>query len=269
MKVLFPTDFSENANLAADFAIDIVKRTNGSLLVLHGFDLPYSERSMTTSLLEEMRRNSELHMKEFEKEVLAKSGVPFTTQVTMGNPIRLIRETAENKNVDLVVLGTKGASGIEEFLIGSNAASIIQNIDIPVLVIPPKSKLKEFKKIVLASDLDLKNKERPLLRLKAFAQIYGSTIEILHFQDEQGIGAGNRNFLEEKLGDVPHTYSIAKKREDGMDQTILKHCEAKNADLVTAITKRYGFFEGLFHSSLTSKLAYHTSIPMLALHEPK
>lgn len=268
MKVLLPTDFSENADLAAQFAIDIVKRTNGHLIALHGYDLPYSERSMTASLLEEMKLNADQHLADFTKNTLTPSGVSFEGQVQMGNPIRLIKEMASENEVDLIVMGTKGASGIEEFLIGSNAASVIQNIDIPVLVIPPKSVLKPFKKIVLASDLDIKKKDLPLQRLRKFAKVFDATIQILHLQTDKGIELGSRNFVEEVLHDVPHTYSIIS-AENHKDKLILEYCESKGADLVTAITKRYGFFESLFHQSLTSKLAYHTSIPMLALHEPK
>ncbi len=230
MKVLIPTDFSENADLATGFALDIVKRTNGHLIALHGYDLPYSERSMTTSLLEEMKLNADRHMAEFKTDVLEKSGVSFESHVRMGNPIRLIKDFATEKDVELVVMGTKGASGIEEFLIGSNAASVIQNIDIPVLVIPPDSQVKPLKKIVLASDLDLKKKERPLQRLRAFAKIYDATIEILHLQSDKGIALGSRDFVEEILHDVPHNYVISKSDENH-DRAILEHCKKKNAEL--------------------------------------
>src|SRR5690606_4317546 len=110
MKVLIPTDFSENAELATQFAIDIVKRTNGHLIAFHGYDLPYSERSMTTSLLEEMKLNADRHMAGFKRDTLEKSGVSFECEVLMGNPIRLIKEVAADKDAELVVMGTKGAS---------------------------------------------------------------------------------------------------------------------------------------------------------------
>ena len=268
MKILFPTDFSENAELAAQFALDIAKRTNGHILAFHAYDVPYSERSMTTSLLHEMKEIAHNHMKEFEQTVLKPSGLKYETQVSLGNPIRLCKELTEKNNIELVVLGTKGASGIEELLIGSNAASVIQNIDVPVLVIPPESKVKALSTIVLATDMDLRKKERPLMRLKQFANIYGSSIDVLHFQDDDGVKQGSREFLESQLSNVEHSYSVLSHREH-LDKDILDHCQKKNADVVTAITKRYGFFEGLFHKSLTSKLAYHTNIPMLALHEPK
>jgi len=268
MKILLPTDFSENAELAAHFAIDIAKRTNGHVLAFHAYDVPYSERSMTTSLLHEMKEIAHEHMDEFKSKVLSPSGVSFDTKVMLGNPIRLSKNLTESEAIELVILGTKGASGIEELLIGSNAASVIQNIDIPVLVIPPKSEVKALKNIVLATDMDLRKKERPLLRLKQFAQIFDSSIDVLHFQDDDGVKKGSREFLESHLNDIPHTYSVLAQKEN-LDTDILNHCQKKNADVVTAITKRYGFFEGLFKKSLTSKLAYHTTIPMLALHEPK
>lgn len=268
MKILFPTDFSENAELAAQFAIDIAKRTNGHILAFHAYDVPYSERSMTTSLLHEMKEIANNHMEEFKQDVLTPSGISFDAQVKLGNPIRLSKEFTEKENIDLVILGTKGASGIEELLIGSNAASVIQNIDVPVLVIPPNSEVKSLDNIVLATDMDLRKKERPLLRLKEFAKIFGASINVLHFQNDEGARQGSREFLEQHLSDIDHTYSVLAQK-DHLDADILEYCEKKNADLVTAITKRYGFFEGLFRKSLTSKLAYHTNIPMLALHEPK
>lgn len=269
MNILLPTDFSENAELASAFALDLARRSDGRLVVFHAYDIPHYERSLTTSLLMEMKRSAEDNMKEFEEKHLRNSGVPYETHVKVGNPIRLSRELAKQKKIGLVVMGTRGASGIEEFLIGSNAASVIHNVHVPVMVIPPHSQVKPLKKIVLASDLELEEKEQPLREFNAIARIYGAEINILHFQDKDGTTRGNRDFINRILGDTPHTYSITSSEDKDLDETILDHCKAKNADAVAAITKRYGFFQGLFHKSLTSQLAYHTTIPMIALHEPK
>ncbi len=268
MRILLPTDFSDNAALATQFAIDLARRTNGEILCFHAYDIPHYERSMTTALLGEMKKAAENNMAEFETDHLKSAGVPFKSKVSIGNPIRFSKELTEQHNIDIIVMGTKGASGIEEFLIGSNSASVIQTVDVPVLVIPPNSKVKPLQHIVLASDLELKKKERPLMKLREFAKVFNATINILHIQDGDGNESGSRDLVERILGDVPHTYSITSAKED-LDETILNYCESKNADLVAAISKRYGFFQGLFHKSLTSQLAYHTKIPMLALHEPK
>lgn len=268
MKILFPTDFSENAEIALEFALDICKKTNGHLIVFHAYDLPYSDRSLSTSLLEIMKRNATENMAKLKLSLDA-SGVRFETLISLGNPIRMTKEICAQKQVNLVVMGTKGSSGLEEVLIGSNAASIIQNLDIPVYVIPPNSTIKEVKTIVLASDLDFKQKDRPLVRLREFAKSLGSDvkIEILHVQTEGGINPDDKALIAETFKDIKHAYVIA--NDSNIEKAVLDYCEKENADVVSIITKRYSFFEKLFHQSLTSKLAYHSSIPLLALHEPK
>ena len=268
MRVLLPTDFSENASVATEFAIDIAKRTNGFILAVHAYDVPHYERSMTTSLLIEMKKSAEQNMEDFEEKYLAKSGVNYECQVVIGNPIRLSREMVKNHNMEMLVMGTKGASGIEEFLIGSNAASVIHNVDVPVLVVPPSSQVKPIRRIVLATDLSFQSKKPPLERLAKFARVYDAEIDLLHIQGNEGIPAGTRELVAEAMGDVKHSYHINSKTDD-IEAAILNYCEEKQTDVVSAISKRYGFFQGLFHKSLTSKLAYHSKIPLLALHEPK
>ena len=268
MRVLLPTDFSENASLATQFALDIAQRTNGYIMALHAYDVPHYERSMTTSLLVEMKKSAEQNMAEFEGHSLAESGIEYDSHVMIGNPIRLCREMVQKHNLDMVVMGTKGASGIEEFLIGSNAASVIHNVEVPVLVVPPGSHVKEIKRIVLATDLEFKTKKPPLERLAKFARVYGAEIFLLHIQDKDGIPGGTRELIADAMGDVKHSYHIASQKDD-IEKAILDFCEQKETDVVSAISKRYGFFQGLFHKSLTSKLAYHSNIPLLALHEPK
>ena len=266
MNILCPTDFSVNAELATQIAIDLSKRSNGKLYCFHSYDIPYSDRSLSPSLVDVMRKNAEENMSIFKRKLNAQYGEAHT-EVRMGNPIRITKELVKKHAIDLVVMGTKGASGLEEFLIGSNAASVIQNVDIPVYVTPPKSQLKPIKKIVLASDLDLKNKERPIVRLRQFADLYGATIDIVHIKKDGDDSTENEAFLERVLGDTPHSYTAI--HNENVVNAILNECESRDADVLAAITKRYGFFEGLFHQSFTSKLAYHSTIPLLALHEPK
>ena len=267
MNILLPTDFSENAEKACETAFKLAAYNMGTVSILHAYDLPYSDRSMTTSLLEVMKDNAETNMAAFSKKVKAKYSGAFKTIVNLGNPIRLIHDHSEQDNIDLVVMGTKGASGIEEVLIGSNAASVIQNTKKPVLIIPPNTDLKEIKRIVFASDLDPKVKERPLQRLGAFAKMVGASIDIVHVQKENNVPTGARDFYSSILKEVEHEFTII--RADNVEQAIAKEADKENADIVAAINKNYGFFESIFHRSITNKLAYHSSLPLLVLHEPK
>lgn len=269
MNILLPTDFSENAELATEYAFKLAEKGQGTVTVFHAYDLPYSDRSMSTSLLEVMKENAENNMADLETKLKAKYPLNFKTLVRLGNPIRLITETSNLDDIDLIVMGTKGASGLEEILIGSNAASVIQNSNKPVLIIPPQSEVKPINRIVFACDLDPKVKEQPLQRLGRFALLNGASVDLVHVQNENTSApkAGSRDFYSTNLGGVPHEFSIL--NAENVEEAITKEAEKENADVVAAISKRYNFIEGLFHRSMTSKLAYHTRLPLLVLHEPK
>lgn len=267
MNVLLPTDFSENADLACEYAFDIAKRSNGKVTVLNAYDLPYSDRSMTTSLLEVMKENAEKNMAKFQRKLKEKYQVPFETEVRLGNPIRLIKEMAKKDHVDMVVMGTKGASGLEEILIGSNASSVIQNSDKPVLVIPPKANGKPIKKIVFASDFDLEGMDTAFKNLNAFAELNDAVIDVVHVQKDEGAKAGTRDAITKALNNRVEEFTIL--QSDNIEEAVIKEAKKEKADAIAAIAKSYGFFEGLFHRSLTTKLAYHSTLPLLVLHEPK
>lgn len=267
MNILIPTDFSDNADLATEFAFKIAAASNGKVTVLHAYDLPYSDRSMSTSLLEVMKENAESNMKDLENKLRDKYQGEFETLVRLGNPIRLIAESSNLPEYDLVVMGTKGASGLEEVLIGSNAASVIQNTKKPVLVIPPGAAWSAIDKIVFACDLDPKVKEQPLQRLRTFAQTLGASIDVVHIQSEKAPQQGSRDFYSKNLEGVVHEFTILK--NDDIEQAITAEAKKEDAKVIAAIAKRYGFFEGMFHRSITSRLAYHTQLPLLVLHEPK
>jgi nucleotide-binding universal stress UspA family protein len=266
MNILLPTDFSENATLAAEFAFDLAQKGRGTVHVLNAYDLPYSDRSMTTALLEVMKENAEKNMEAFEKK-LRSFGTDYTTEILLGNPIRLIKEKARDKNIDLVVMGTKGASGLEEVLIGSNAASVIHNVTKPVLIVPPKAKLKAVEKMIFATDFELENDRPALQQLRQFAQLYEAKIDVVHVQKNEGSRSGSRQLVEEVLHNLPHEYTIL--HNHNIEEAVTQEAEKENADMIVSIAHRYGFFEGLFHRSISSKLAYHTHLPLLVLTEPK
>ncbi|CAE7477315.1 unnamed protein product, partial [Symbiodinium sp. CCMP2456] len=230
MNILLPTDFSENADLACQYAFDIAKRSKGKVTVINAYDLPYSDRSMTTSLLEVMKENAEKNMAAFQRKLKDKYDVPFTTEVRLGNPIRLIKEMATEESIDLVVMGTKGASGLEEILIGSNAASVIQNSDKPVLVIPPDANGKPLQKIVFASDFDMDNMETAFKNLNAFAELNEASIDVLHVQNDVKSKAGTRDAIQAALQNRVKEFTIL--QTDNVEEAIIKEAKKENADVI-------------------------------------
>ncbi len=265
--IILPTDFSKNADRAMLYAVAVAKSLQARIIVVNAFDLPYSQNVMSTSLLDIMRDTSEKGLKEIAKK-LAPTGLEFETRSLMGNPIRVVKELSKFYNNCMVVLGTKGASGIEEVLIGSNAASILHSVNVPVLAIPSGAAFKGIKRIVYATDFKSVKNDIALQRLSKIACAVKAELLILHVthqKPEESIPQKEK--FSEYLSDCKHTFHFVEANEKNIEQAILDFAEEKDADIVALLAKKYGFLEGLFRSSMTSKVAFHTTRPFLALHE--
>ena len=266
--IIFPTDYSLNAEKALEFAIEFAKKTGSKILALNAYDLPYAETVMTHSLLEIMKENSEAGMKKVE-EILKNAGIPHETRCLVGNPIRLVKKVVDDEGADMVIMGTKGASGIEEILIGSNAASILQSVTVPVITIPANSKFSGIRKIVFGADFKSKRNSTALNQLAEIAYIFEAEVVIAHVIVNYGID--NQTVIEAKkrisdhLKGIPHRFEVLS--GENVEDTLLKFASEDRADMIALMSRNYSFFESIFHKSVTTKVAYHSKLPYLALHE--
>lgn len=248
-------------------AVSFASALGARIVAVNAFDLPYSQNVMSTSLLDIMRETSEKGLKSIATK-LAKTGLEFETRSMMGNPIRVVKDLTKFYKNCMVVLGTKGASGIEEILIGSNAASILHSVSVPVLAIPADAAFKGMNKIVYASDFRSLKDEIALERLGKIACAFKSEVLVLHIQTNgQKPAEPQRDKFAKHLCDNKFTFHIVKASDKNMEQAILDFANEKDADMVALLARKHGFLEGIFHSSVTSKVAFHAHRPFLALHE--
>jgi nucleotide-binding universal stress UspA family protein len=146
-KVLFCTDFSENADYAFDFAYGIAKRDEGILYILHVIPYnphqAYAESFITTEDLEKIQKAVEEdtatnYRERYEREI--EEGIPYEFVTKTGREDEEILTFAKKENVDIIVMGTHGRTGIEHVFFGSVAEKILRHSPFPVFVIPCKKK---------------------------------------------------------------------------------------------------------------------------------
>ena len=146
-KVLFCTDFSDNADYAFDFAYGIAKRDGGILYILHVIPYnphqAYAESFITTEDLKKIQKAVEEdtannYKKRYEKEI--EEGIPYEFVTKSGREDEEILTFAKQENVDIIVMGTHGKTGIEHVFFGSVAEKILRHSPFPVFVIPCKKK---------------------------------------------------------------------------------------------------------------------------------
>ena len=284
-KILALTDFSDDAQHAASYALNLVKAEPGAgLILLNTFEPPvllpsdpgsgfapdgtpnmmdYSLIMEETSLIE--KGNQEQILKVKEQLDALNTNMPITTLVKEGFLGDVANEISEKEPVDLVVMGIKGKSGIEKMLIGSNAIKAIEGIDRPLLIIPDKAAVTGLSKIALASDLELL-KEATLHQLEAFLNTTGiNELHIVTINKEAGDPASQERIsaikaLLERLNPTFH-FIKADNVAAGLESFV-----AQNAISLLVFTHHErGFFSGLFHKSVGKQIAWNTTVPVLRL----
>ena len=272
-KILIPTDFSEVANNALQYAIQLAKKTQAEIHILYVKNIPIMDNSFPNNVYQTyMIEVDEFTKKSFEdltSKFFKNAEVKFKTHTAFGFIQDEIQDFSEKNEIDLIVLGTTGASGIQEILIGSNAASVAANSAIPVLIIPPTSNFEEIIHLVYATDYN--EPEFPAVsRLAYFANLYDADVSILHvksdydnfFDAEHNFFSRNKNAPEFKK------WKIIKLPKDGsIIESINTFITNNHSNMIVMAKHNRNFFDKLFHISLSKKMAYHTKIPLLVLNK--
>lgn len=184
-KILVPCDFSDSAIQAFKFAVEIANQSNGEINLLHVIEIPVMHDSVmmpTMSLeetyLKEMKVRAD---KDFEKmkSKWAKDGPKVNTFVQYGAPTASISRFVEEKKIDLVVMGTKGASGLKEFFVGSNTEKVVRWSPVPVITIKKSVKASSIKNIVFPSTLH-DDEEDLTMKVKAVQNFFKAKLHILY-----------------------------------------------------------------------------------------
>lgn len=143
--ILVPTDFSPDADVALEYAIDLAKPANAAIHLLHVYHFPtYSSAGLDIAyaypvdLLEEVRKHAAARVEEIQKELRAR-GVTVESEIIEGSPALKIVECAEREKADLIVMGTRGLTGLKHVALGSVAERTLRLAPCPVLTVKAAS----------------------------------------------------------------------------------------------------------------------------------
>lgn len=270
MKVLIPTDFSKLSRVAIQFAVKMAKKLNGEIILLNVIYLSAPPHAMVEvkikaimdAMVENAKQESLLLIEELRKENKGRLNLRY--EIIKGYPVQeVITSYATNNGIDIIIMGTKGATGLKKVLIGSNAVSVINHSDIPIITVPEFARFNGLKNIIYATDMwDLNIEAKILVPL---ARLFNSTIHVVHI-----ISPNSKNYLEIKkvTADLITELNYAKvKFKVVINENVLngvdEYIADSKADLLAMFTRELTFFDKLFGKSITRKMAFHTWIPML------
>ena len=184
-KILVPCDFSDSAVQAFKFAVEIANQSNGEIALLNVVELPVIHEnvmmptfSFEDTYLKEMKAQADADFAKM-KNKWAKDGPKISTHVEYGAPTPTISQFIKEKKIDLVIMGTKGASGLKEFFVGSNTEKVVRWSPVPVISIKKSVKASSIKSIVFPSTLH-EDEEELTMRVKALQNFFKAKLNIIY-----------------------------------------------------------------------------------------
>ena len=273
--ILAPLDFSKSALNAVIYAAEVAKLTKSKLVLLHVYSMPIisGEAPVVVPVWIDMEKDCMDALKKQKRFLTRKFGTSLEIECVckMGYPINeIVKQCIAEKKVDLVVMGMQGAGYLSEKLIGSVTTALIKRSDCPILVINEKVKFKSLKKIVLAYDYEKNINKTVLNPLKEFVKLFKSQVYVLNVINEDQKLPSMKNAvagvgIEHTLKEINHSYHFIK--NDGIINGINKFVMRKKADMIVIIPRKHKFLANIFRERNTKQMAFHTKVPLLALHE--
>ena len=266
-KILVPTDFSDNTHSAIDFAIEIVNQLDGEMILFNTYKLA-RRAGMFIGVEKMMREESKAEMAKLVRKVKTRLNpkVTLKSKVVKGDPINTVVLAANKLEADFIIMGTQGASGLKEVFIGSTTNGVISKTKIPVLAVPSDFKHKSIDVIVLSMSSNFNELGNKVDTLKMLAKMNSSKIKGLHINtgSEKAVVKGDVNDI---LEGIDHTYHEMKGTTTNINSIIQQFVKDNNADMLCMIKQNRGFWENLFHNSVTTIEVFHSEVPLLVLQE--
>ncbi|MCM4169346.1 hypothetical protein KCTC52924_00587 [Arenibacter antarcticus] len=276
--ILVPTDFSENSFNAVKYGLELFQEHRCTFYMLHVNPVPsYSgtESNLKSSianfqdaLLSDSREQLKKLIKRIE-ESAPNSNHTYVPIAVYDYFVDTVKREVQNKNIQLIIMGTKGATGFKKVAIGSNTGDIITKVKCPLLAIPEKAKFSKPKEIAFPTDYHIGYDINVLDNLLEMAEINKSALSILHIskkgEELSQEQLTNKEFLSDYFKDVAHSFHSLTGAK--LETAVQCFTESREIDMIAMVAKNLNFFQRILFRPAVEEISYHTKVPFLVLHE--
>lgn len=279
--ILLPTDFSENSWNAIEYALQLFKNEECTFYLLNTYmpsiyHMDYMPSAVGyTGFADALKETSIKGLKVFKSKILkdyASEGHVIETISSLNMIISEIREVVIEKSIDLIIMGTKGASGIVETILGTNTMTVINEIKCPTIAVPEGFKFTKLKKVLFPTDYELFYQSEHLNLIIDLSKKHNSEIHLLHVlgKNTQELTENQeRNILRLKsffkdIKPISH-FENHKHIANSVDDFLLK----MHVDLLVMMNNKNSFFDNIFFKPIINKIGFHLKIPFLVIPSNK
>ncbi|MGZ3757254.1 MAG: universal stress protein [Mucilaginibacter sp.] len=281
------TDLSARSEHAARYAVNLAKAINANVLLFNAFLVP-ADMSMAAANVawplsdyDDIKADAETCLDKFCSDLTDElvrdhqfgQHLPaITGRCQEGPVVNTLATLQQDKNIILLVIATHGADDLSTFILGNNCHELIDQAKLPLLIVPQNATFKELKKMVFATDVRFSDTEY----IKAIAELARhSSAEItvanvnadipLDIKHEEAISLLMNKITENIKYKHIHYRSVL---DDNPKRGLQWLINNLSFDMLVMVHRKTGFFDMLFGSSITKKLASNTAIPLLVYPYP-
>jgi nucleotide-binding universal stress UspA family protein len=291
-RILVPTDFSPTAEKALRFAIDLARRTGAAVLHYHVFipaegsfagkeeDLQKINEEERTIRLKKLERLTQkvlgsIAADTMEKETATQKFMPqVSCEIGVAPLIDSIIDYAQNKEADAIVMGTQGASGLKQVLIGSTATRMLQRSPLPVWLIPEEMEGSLVNQLVCAATY-LPETAQYIQEIYSLAEVLDAGLTVVHISDMDDYAHDREKEIQafrhfeantrSAMQDIPIQFRMIESH--GTLAGLEKLDEEFSYDVLIMVRRRKNFWEKLMEKSFTRHMACVTEKALLVLPE--
>ena len=270
--ILVPVDFSKPSENALRVAAKLAQRNNAKIHVLHVIELAESLFGAEQFNVddEQIIFFMKLAKKKFsdflDKDFL--NDIETNDLVEVGSATFGIKEAVKDQDIDLIIMGSNGASGLEEVLIGSNTEKVVRHSNVPVLVVKQDIESLDFKTVLFATDFELENVEA-YNKAKTFADSFGAKMKLVYvnlpgnqFYSTSEVTNHMRNFLNEVQVPLNHE-NIIIYNDYTIEQGVLNAANNESAELIAMPTHGRKGLSHFFNGSIGEDVVNHSDLPVI------
>ena len=273
--ILIPTDFSENADHAISYALNVFKCERSNFFFVHAYaDEVYGpyhnvDKETFDKQKNSIAKDSENKLNKLITDTQTKTHNPLHTYEAVSSfesLVDAINDFADSKNIDLIIMGTKGKTANSKITFGSNTVQVFKYVKCPVLAVPDQYDYNQPKKILFPSNYMLPYKRRELKLLDNMAAEFKAEIHSLYISDFEDLSLrqlDNKKFLEESLPNA--RLSFVRTGVENRSKAITTYINENKMDLLVMVNSRHSFLEDMLYRSTIDEIGLSPTIPFLVM----
>jgi nucleotide-binding universal stress UspA family protein len=275
-RILLPTDFSENAYNAISYAVQLYKDIKCKFYILHTYT-PVSisagrmvDNYSSFDLQDITKETAERKLKGIEdrlKTEFNNANHTFITMVSFNTLTSEMVEVVKKKEIEFVIMGTKGATGAKEIFIGSNTMQTIKNLKCPVIAIPSGFKYEKPSEILFPTDYKIHKANKYLSLIKELCENNNnSKLHILNVSQDISLKEKQEQtetFLDDFFKETIHLFHNTENQD--LVKAIITFKKTYKINFLIMVHNEHNLFENLFFKPVVNQMVYHTNIPFLVI----